>query len=150
MRSLANILWHFPFCGFITAFFCWLFGFILTATVIAAPLGLGLIQLAKFLLAPFSYSMISKSDLTSNQNATWKAYGFIITLCYLPFGIALFIMNLFQILLLCCTVIGIPLAIILAKASSTILNPVGKICVPRSVKNELESMKAKEYISKYQ
>lgn len=150
MRLLANILWHFPFCGFITAAGCWLLGGLLTVTVMAAPIGMGLMQMAKFLLAPFSYSMISKSQLTQDQNKAWRAYGIVVTILYLPFGIALFIANIFQIILLCCSIVGIPMAVILAKSCSTLLNPVNKICVPRSVTKELEIRKAKEFVDKYQ
>ena len=54
MRTLANILWHFPFFGFLTAFYTFLIGIFFTITVIGAPIGLGLIQHSKFLLSPFS------------------------------------------------------------------------------------------------
>lgn len=60
MRTLGNILWHFPFLGFISAFFTFLAGLFLTITIIAAPIGLGLIQYARFLMLPFSSVMVSK------------------------------------------------------------------------------------------
>ena len=49
MKTIGNILWHFPFFGFVTAICTWLFGAILTATVIAAPIGLGLMEYGKLL-----------------------------------------------------------------------------------------------------
>jgi len=52
MRTLGNILWHFPFFGFVNAIVVYLFGLILTATVVAAPIGLGLMRFGKFLFAP--------------------------------------------------------------------------------------------------
>lgn len=52
MRTLGNILWHFPFLGFLSALGTFLLGVILLITIIGAPLGLGLIQLSKFLLCP--------------------------------------------------------------------------------------------------
>ena len=30
MRTLGNVLWHFPFFGFLTAAFYWLLGLLLT------------------------------------------------------------------------------------------------------------------------
>jgi len=60
MRTLGNILWHVPFLGFLTALVTFLFGGLLVIPVIGAPIGLGLIQFSKFLLAPFSFAMISK------------------------------------------------------------------------------------------
>ena len=54
MRILGNILWHFPFFGFVNAAVNWLLGLLLTITVVAAPIGLGLMEFGKFLLAPLA------------------------------------------------------------------------------------------------
>ena len=54
MRTLGNILWHIPFLGFLSALGTFLIGGLMVITIIGAPLGLGLIQLSKFLLSPFS------------------------------------------------------------------------------------------------
>ena len=67
MRLLGNILWHFPCFGFVTSLFSFLAGILLTVTVVGAPIGLGLIQYAKFALAPYSYSMIDKRELHPNK-----------------------------------------------------------------------------------
>lgn len=149
MKLLGNILWHFPFFGFLTALFTWLFGGLLVITVVGAPIGLGLIQLSKFLLAPFSRSMIDKKELNAEQNKLWKSFGFIIRILYIPFGLALAILTIFQIAGLFISLIGIPMAIILAKSLSTYFNPVNKQCVPQSVKDELERRKAKEEVDKH-
>ena len=69
MRTLGNILWHFPFLGFVTATLYWLFGALLTLTVIAAPIGLGLMEYGKFLFFPFGHAMISRDALDVRQNA---------------------------------------------------------------------------------
>ena len=63
MKALGNILWHFPFLGFFSALMAFLFGLLLTATVVGAPIGLGIIQFSKFLLAPFGRAMVRKKDL---------------------------------------------------------------------------------------
>ena len=39
MKTLGNILWHFPFFGFISAILVFLLGGLLTITVVAAPIG---------------------------------------------------------------------------------------------------------------
>jgi len=80
MRVLANILWHFPFCGFMTALTAYIVGGLFFISVIGAPIGLGLFQFGKFLLAPFSYSMVSKKDLNIEQNKAWKTFGIIATI----------------------------------------------------------------------
>ena len=63
MKTLGNILWHFPFFGFLTAAFTWLFGAFLMITVIAAPIGLGLMEYGKFLFWPFGNAMVSQNQL---------------------------------------------------------------------------------------
>lgn len=63
MRTLANILWHVPFMGFLNALGTFLIGGLFVITLVGAPIGLGLIQLSRFLLTPFSSAMVSKRDL---------------------------------------------------------------------------------------
>jgi len=68
MKTLGNILWHIPFLGFINAIFVYVIGLILTATVIAAPIGLGLMEFGKFLFWPFGHAMISKKELKTKSS----------------------------------------------------------------------------------
>ncbi|MDD5195173.1 MAG: YccF domain-containing protein, partial [Candidatus Omnitrophica bacterium] len=89
MKTLGNILWHFPFLGFVSATLVYLLGLILTATVIAAPIGLGLMELGKFLFLPFGRAMVNKSEINVEQNKVWKAYSTIIMILYIPVGILL-------------------------------------------------------------
>lgn len=151
MRLLGNILWHIPFLGFVTAFFTFILGFLLTVTIVAAPIGLGLMQFSKFLLAPFSYSMISKADLDIPQNPVWRAYSFIIMILYLPIGLVLTVINIVQLVGLFVSVAGIPVAIVLAKSLGVYLNPVNKICVPVGLYNmkqqERDARRAQEYLA---
>jgi len=149
MRQLGNILWHIPFLGFLTSLFTFLIGSILVLTVVGAPLGLGLIQLSKFLLSPFTTSMVDKKQLNVEQNKYWKSYGLIIRIIYFPFGLGLAVTTIFQIVLLFISIIGIPVAVILSKSLGTYFNPVNKKCVPRAVSKELEKRKAKDQVDKY-
>lgn len=130
MRTLANIIWHIPLLGFVTAFGTFLVGGILTITIIAAPIGLGLIQLSQFLLTPFSMKMVSRNTLNKKQNSLWKAYGIIVSIFYFPIGLILAIVTLCQIVGLFFTIVGIPVAVVLAKSLGTYINPVNKVCVP--------------------
>ena len=149
MRKLANIIWHVPFLGFLNSFFTFILGSILVLTVIGAPIGLGLIQLSKFLLTPFSSEMVSKKDLNKEQNKLWNTYGIIVRIIYFPFGLGLAIITIFQIALLFITIVGIPVAIILSKSLSTFFNPVNKKSVPRAVAKELERRKAQVQLDKH-
>ncbi len=148
MRTLGNILWHVPFLGFLSALVTFLIGSLFVVTVVGAPIGLGLIQLSKFLLAPFSNAMIDKNDVKTDQNPAWKIYGKIIRIVYFPFGLFLAVVTIFQIAGLFITIVGIPVALVLAKSLSTYFNPVNKTCVSKAVANEVESRKAKEKVDK--
>lgn len=148
MKTLGNILWYFPFFGFVDAIVVYLLGLVLTATVIAAPIGLGLMEYGKFLFAPFGHAMISKADLNVEQNPAWKTYSTIVMIIYLPFGVVLALLAVFQVAALFITIVGIPVALVIAKSLGTYLNPVNKKCVQIAVVNELESRKAKAEIAK--
>jgi uncharacterized membrane protein YccF (DUF307 family) len=149
MRTLGNILWHVPFLGFLTAAFYWLLGLLLTILVLPAPIGLGLMEFGKFLLAPFGNAMVSKTDLRVEQNALWKSYSTVVMLLYLPFGVVFVVLNAIQVFLLCLSIVGIPVALVIAKSLGTVLNPVNKVCVPAAVADELERRKAAAQVDKY-
>lgn len=149
MRTIGNILWHFPFFGFVSAAVYWLIGLLLTLTVVAAPIGLGLMQFGKFLLWPFGQAMVSKSDLNVSQNKAWKAYSTIVMLVYLPFGVIFTVLSAIQVFALCLTIVGIPVALVIAKSLGTILNPVNKTCVHVAVQEELDRRRAVDEIDKH-
>jgi uncharacterized membrane protein YccF (DUF307 family) len=149
MKTLGNILWHFPFFGFVSAIVVYLIGTLLTITVIAAPIGLGLMEFGKFLFAPFGHTMISKADLGVEQNIAWKAYSTIVMVIYFPFGLFLAVCAAFQVFFLFCSVVGIPVALVIAKSLGTYLNPVNKKCVSSAVSDELERRKGSADVEKY-
>ncbi|MDR2651446.1 MAG: YccF domain-containing protein [Prevotellaceae bacterium] len=148
MRTLGNIIWHIPLCGFLCALFVFLFGALLVLTVVASPIGLGLIQLSKFLLAPYSHSMVSKNDMKVAQNPAWETYGYIVRIIYFPFGLFIAMIIIMYIVILTISIIGIPIAIVLAKSLGTYFNPVNKVCVPKAVKDEMQRRKAQEYLDR--
>jgi len=119
-------------------------------TVIAAPIGLGLVQYSKFLLLPYSYAMIVKPEGDVPPSPLWKTYSAILKIVYVIFiGIPLFLLTCVQIVGLCCTIIGIPAAIILAKSVRTYLQPIDKICVPYRVADAIEDDKAVKEAQKF-
>lgn len=148
MRTLGNILWHVPFLGFLNSLFTFIIGGLFLVSVVGAPIGLGLIQLSKFLLTPFSSAMIDKSSIQPNQNPAWKTFGLIVRILYFPIGLVLAVITIIQISLMFITIVGIPVAIVLAKSLGTFFNPVNKTCVPRAVKNEVDMRKAKVQVDK--
>jgi len=149
MKTLGNILWHFPFFGFVSAILVYLLGLLLTATVVAAPVGLGLMEFGRFLFWPFGNAMVSKGELNVEQNKAWKVYSTIVMVIYFPFGLLLCIGAIFQVVFLFLSIIGIPAALVVAKSLGTYLNPVNKKCVHGAVKDELERRKAQQQIDKH-
>lgn len=149
LRLLGNIVWHVPCLGFLSAFWTFLLGVLLTLLMVTSPIGLGLIQYSKFLLLPFNYSMVSADDLETKQNPLWKAYSTVVMICYLPLGLILSILLIFQIIGLFITIVGIPVALVLIKSLSTYFNPVNKVCVPVAVAYEVEARKNKASVDAY-
>ena len=151
MRTFGNILWHVPFLGFIWAFATFLTGLILTITVILSPIGLGLIQRAKFMLAPFSYALVKKSDLgeLAKPDMLWGFYSTLIAILYFPIGLVLFLSGVLQVVYLFTSLIGIPIGIVHAKSLGSYLNPVGKVCVTVEVEAAIRQRKAQETLAKY-
>ena len=91
-------------------------------------------------LLPFSYDMVSKSEIEgdADKNILWQTYGFILKAVYVLFlGIPMVILTLVQIVCCFCSIIGIPVAIVMAKSLGTLLQPVGKVCVDHSVAQAL-------------
>ena len=149
MRSLGNILWHFPCLGFLTAIFVCTLGVILTVTVVGAPIGLGLIQYAKFLLLPFSSAMVDQEDLNISTNRFWKSFSLVARVIYFPFGLVLFVMAALQVVVMMITIVGIPAALVLAKSLGVFLNPVNKVCVPHIIGEELRKQNEAKIKEKY-
>ncbi len=148
MKTLGNILWHIPFLGFVNAIVVYVLGLLLTVTVVAAPIGLGLMEFGKFLFWPFGNAMISKKELNVEQSKAWKTYSTIVMVLYFPFGLILAVLGAFQVAGLFISLVGIPAALVVAKSLGTYLNPVNKKCVHSAVADELEKKKAQEAISK--
>ena len=142
MRTLGNIIWHFPLFGFVTAFFTFLVGGFFVLTVIGAPIGLGLIQHAKFLLSPFSNRMISDSNLGKKKSILWTILSVVAFILYFPFGLMATIVTIVQIMILFVSIIGIPVAVVLAKSISTYFNPINKICVSVEMADEIAKRQA--------
>ncbi|MDR1455880.1 MAG: hypothetical protein LBJ01_09540 [Tannerella sp.] len=154
MKSLGNLIWHIPYLGFLNALFTFLTGGLFVISVVGAPIGLGLIQLSKMYLAPFSYTMVSKSELSrhnpdATENKLWKTFGMIVWIVYLPFGLLLCAISVLQIIGMFISLIGIPAALVEVKSLGTLFKPVGKTCVPVAVREELNRRKAEGQASQY-
>lgn len=149
MRTLGNIIWHFPFLGFVNAFATAVCAILFIATGVGAPIGVGLLEFSKFLMAPFGHAMVSKHDLGIDESPSWSVLSKIATILWVPAGLIMCAMAVVQIAGLFVSVIGIPVALVVAKSLGTYLNPVGKKCVPIAVWEELQSRKNEEAVQLY-
>ena len=147
-----NVWWHLTL-GFVLALAYAVMGLFYCCTVILLPVGLGWLQFAKFLLAPHTSAMVSKSDLAlvtgKSQGTAMKTYSLIIRILYFPFGLVASLSAIGMTVGYCITIIGIPSGLVWARSLSTIFNPVNKVCVPRSVAEEIERIKAGNTVSRY-
>ncbi len=150
MKTLLNVLWHFPCMGFMIALFTWVGGAIFYVTILGAPIGSGFMQLGKFYMSPFSYRMIDKKYLYEDYDSDLKeSYNTLLMLLYLPLGLIAGVITLCYIIIFTLTIVGIPLALILAKTLSTIINPINKVAVDEYVYHELMMDRARGYINRY-
>lgn len=136
MRTFLNILWYFPFFGFIPAIGMAVTGLIFCLTIVGLPIGLGLLQIAKFLLAPFSRTLVDKDYLAQMEereeehSVLWRIFSVIVRILYFPVGLVAAITYALAGLFECLTIVGIPTGAVLLKMVGAIFNPVNKVCVP--------------------
>lgn len=153
MRTLLNIIWHFPFFGFLIALWYAIWGVLFCCTIILMPIGLGYLQFARFLLSPFSSAMVSKSDLAKltgkRQNTAASAYSTVVRIVYFPFGLLNAIGAILLIAAEFISLIGIPCGLVWAKGLSTIFNPVNKVRVPKVVADEIRRLKEQGQLDSY-
>lgn len=86
--------------------------------------------------------MISGSKQSKEKTVVWIILSVIAFIIYLPIGIFTSVIIIIQIILSCISIIGIPIAVILSKSLSTYFNPINKICVSKSVAQEIEKRAA--------
>lgn len=139
IKQIGNIIWLFLCLGFIPALNALFFGAILCCTIVMAPVGLGLIEIGKFYLAPFSRSLVYKDSLKRRRSSSiWNAFSVILLLIYIPFGIIQCCCLAISIAICFVSIYCIPLIIPALKSIEAIFNPIGIICVSDEVKDALD------------
>ncbi len=130
MKTLGNILWHFPFFGFLFAFAYLIWGVICCITIIFIPMGKSFIEFSGFLLSPFKNEMVATADLAylgrGKQGTLSKGYNTVLKVLYFPFGLLNSILVICLIVGEFISIIGIPYAYVWAKSLGTIFSPIGK------------------------
>ena len=122
MSCIGNLIW-FIFGGFFNAIGWFLAGLLWCITIIGIPVGLQCFKLARLQLFPFGKEIVTVNDSGLNLllNILWLIFG----------GIELCIFNLMSAVILCITIVGIPLAGQCLKLAKLSLMPFGKEIIER-------------------
>lgn len=122
MRTLGNILW-FLLAGFWLAIAYVVAGVIAFVLIITIPFGIASFRLAGYVIWPFGRTVVWKRDA-----GIWSLIGNIIWILVLGWELA--IVHVVAGLLLCLTIVGIPLGIAAFKMVPLALVPLGREVVP--------------------
>ncbi len=148
MRTLCNVIWHFPFFGFLFALAYFVWGVICCVTIIFIPVGKGYIEFSGFLLSPFKNEMVSDSDLVylgrAERGILSQGYHLLLKILFFPFGAISALCIVFVIAAQFVSIIGIPVALVWAKSLSTIFCPIGKVRVSKDEANLISMRKAEQ------
>jgi uncharacterized membrane protein YccF (DUF307 family) len=124
VRTLLNLLWFF-FSGVWLAIGYAVAGVILCLLIITIPFGVACFRLAGFVIWPFGRSLVPKPGAgapSAVANVIWFVLvGLWMALAHLVLG-----------LVLCLTIIGIPLGLGNFKLAAVAIAPLGKEIVPTS------------------
>jgi uncharacterized membrane protein YccF (DUF307 family) len=118
MRTVLNILWL-VLSGLWLAIGYLVLGVVLCILIITIPFGVACFRLAAFVLWPFGRAVVRKPDAgapSTIANVIW----FILA------GVWMAIAHVFLGILLCITIIGIPLGLGNFKLAAVALAPLGK------------------------
>lgn len=118
MRTLANLLWLI-LSGLWLAIGYAVAGIVMCLLIITIPFGIASFRLAVFVLWPFGYTVVRRTDAGAAStigNVLW----------FVLIGLWMALAHLLLGLLLCLTIIGIPLGIGNFKLAAVAVAPLGK------------------------
>lgn len=122
MRTLLNLLWL-VLAGIWLAASYAVAGVLMCVLIITIPFGIASFRLAAFVLWPFGRTVVRRPDA-----GTASVIGNVIW--FLLFGLGIAVAHVILGLLLCLTIIGIPLGIGNFKLAAVAIAPLGKDIVP--------------------
>ena len=149
MRSIYNVLWYFPFLGFLIAIYAAMFGLVCYIVIFLIPVGKGMFQLAKFYTAPFSFGLVRMQDYRPEEAKSYGALGVLMLLFWLPISLVFCITLAIPFLALGMSVVLIPAAITIGRSFGAVLNPIGVVCVPLEVAEEVERRRAQRLVDRH-
>jgi len=122
VKTVLNILWL-VLCGFWLAIAYVVAGVVMCILIVTIPFGVAAFRLASFTLWPFGRTLVPRPDAGAGSfigNVLW----------FLLAGLWLAIAHVVTGVLLCITIIGIPLGIADFKLAAAAIAPLGKDIVP--------------------
>ncbi len=118
MKSLLNIVWL-VLCGLWMAIAYVFFGIIACILIITIPFGLASFRIANYALWPFGRTIVRRGDAgaaSARGTLVWMIFG----------GIWLALGHIITGMLLCITIVGIPLGVANFKMVPISLTPLGR------------------------
>jgi len=153
MKTFLNVIWYFPYFGFLLALPMAIFGLFWCITIVGLPLGLGMLQIAKFLLFPHTHSLVSQSAVNKlkgkEQNELWRIFSIIVSILYFPIGLIAAVIYILAALANFITILGIPNGLVIIKMLGAVFNPVNKICVPDYVASHIKTRNDQQRLDNY-
>lgn len=146
MALLGNILW-FILGGWWNFLLYGFLGCVCCVTIIGIPIGKALFQYAKLMALPFGKVIVKETDIKGKENvaAVRRVGGTIANILWLPVGVISFILNIGLIVASAITIIGIPIAVVIAKSCTFLLWPVGARVI---TKQEAETLRMEKSMMK--
>ena len=123
MRTLGNILWL-VLAGFWLAIGYVLAGILMCLLIVTIPFGVQAFKLASYTLWPFGRTVVERPGASPELGCVGNVIWLVLA------GIEMAIAHLVAGVLLCLTIIGIPLGIACFKLIPLALTPFGKEIVP--------------------
>jgi uncharacterized membrane protein YccF (DUF307 family) len=118
MKTLLNVLWL-VLCGFWMAIAYVFFGIVACILIVTIPFGIASFRIARYALWPFGRTVVRRGDAgiaSAFGNLVWLIFG----------GIWLALGHIITGILLCITIIGIPLGVANFKMVPISLTPLGR------------------------
>lgn len=114
MKTFFNIIWCI-FIGFFSLIYYYFLGALLCLTIIGIPLGLQLFKIGRLLFMPFGKQVETHFEKHPVGNVLWLIF----------FGLTSFLGYIFAGVVLCITIIFIPLGLQAFKIAKIMLFPFG-------------------------
>ncbi|MDQ2190054.1 MULTISPECIES: YccF domain-containing protein [unclassified Vibrio] len=131
MRTIGNIIW-FLLGGVFMGLAWWFFGLLAFISIIGIPWGRACFVIGNFSFFPFGQEVISRDELTNQQDIGTSPFGLIGNVIWFVFaGFWLAVGHILSAVACFITIIGIPFALQHLKLAVISLAPIGKTIVPK-------------------